>query len=76
VFVNKVLKRIFGPKRNELIGYWRKLHIEQLCNLYSLPGVIRMNKSRRMRLAGHLTHMGVRGMAIGFWWECQKERDQ
>jgi hypothetical protein len=58
--VNRVLKRIFGPKRNELIGDWRKLHIEELCNLYSSPGIIRMKKSRRMRWAGHLAHMGVR----------------
>jgi hypothetical protein len=53
-----VLRRIFGPKRNEVTGEWRKLHNEELLNLYSSPNIIRMNKSRRMRWAGHLARMG------------------
>jgi hypothetical protein len=56
-------------------GGWRKLHNEELHNLYSLPSIIRMIKSRRMRWAGHVSHMGRRGMHIGFWWGSQKERD-
>jgi hypothetical protein len=53
-----VLRRIFGPKRNELTGGWRKLHNEQLHNLYSSPSIIRIIKSRRMRWAGHVARVG------------------
>jgi hypothetical protein len=49
VFENRVLRRIFGPKRDEMIGGWRKLDNEELHNLYVLPNIIRMIKSRRMR---------------------------
>jgi hypothetical protein len=49
VFENRVLRRIFGPKRDELTGEWRKLHNEELHNLYSYPDIIRQVKSRRMR---------------------------
>jgi hypothetical protein len=69
------LRRIFGPKRDEVIGGWRKLHNEELHNLYSSPSIIRMIKSRRMRLAGHVARMGEKRMHIGYWWESQKERD-
>jgi hypothetical protein len=58
VFENRVLGRIFGPKRDEVTGDWRKLHNEELHNLYSSPSVIRMTKSRRMRRAGHVARMG------------------
>jgi hypothetical protein len=54
VFENRVLKRTFGPKRNEETGGWRKLHNEEIHNLYSSPSIIRMIKSRRMRWAGHV----------------------
>jgi hypothetical protein len=57
---------ILGPKRDEATG-WRKLHNEELHNLYSSPSVIRMIKSKRMRWAGHVAHMGRRGIHIGFW---------
>jgi hypothetical protein len=57
VFVNSVLKNIFGLKRDEAIGDWRKLHNEELRNLYSSPNIIRMIKSKRMRGAGHVTKM-------------------
>jgi hypothetical protein len=58
VFENRVLRRIFGPKRDEVTGEWRKLHNEELYNLYSSPDIIRQIKSRRMRLAGHMARMG------------------
>jgi hypothetical protein len=54
VFENKVLRRIFGPKRDEVTGGWRKLHSEERHNLYSSPSTIIMIKSRRMRWAGHV----------------------
>jgi hypothetical protein len=57
VFENRVLRRIFGPKRNEVTGEWRKLHNEELHNLYSSPDIIRQVKSRRMRWAGHVARM-------------------
>jgi hypothetical protein len=58
VFENRVLKRIFGPERDEVTGEWRKLHDEELHNLYSSLDIIRQVKSRRMRWAGHVTRMG------------------
>jgi hypothetical protein len=58
VFENKVLRRIFRPKRDEVTGDWRKLHNEELHNLYSSPNIITIFKSRRMRLAGHVARMG------------------
>jgi hypothetical protein len=62
VFENRVLRRIFGPKRNEVTGGRRKLHNEELHGLYSPPSIIRVIKARRMRWAGHVAHMGeVRG---------------
>jgi hypothetical protein len=58
VFENRVLRRIFGPKRDEVIGEWRKLHNKELHDLYSSPSVIRNIKSRRMRWAGPVARMG------------------
>jgi hypothetical protein len=58
VFENRVLRRIFGPKRDEVTGGWRKLHNEELHNLYSSPSIIRIIKSKRMRWAGHVARMG------------------
>jgi hypothetical protein len=75
VFENRVLRRIFGPKRDEMTVGWRKLHKEELHNLYSSPRIIRVIKSRRMRWAGHAARMGREGMYIGYWWESRKERD-
>jgi hypothetical protein len=54
---NRVLRRIFGPKKGEVVRGWRRLHNEELHNLYAPPNVIRKNKSRRMRWAGHLARM-------------------
>jgi hypothetical protein len=58
VFENRVLRRIFGPKRNGVMGGWRKLHNEGLYNLYSSPSIIRIINSRRMRWVGHVVRMG------------------
>jgi hypothetical protein len=60
VFENRVLRRIFGPKGDEVTGGWRKLHNEELHNLYSSPNIIRMIKSRRMRWTGNVAGMGRR----------------
>jgi hypothetical protein len=57
VFENRVLRRIFGPERDEVTGEWRKLHNEKLRDLYSSPSIIRIIKSRRMRWAGHVARM-------------------
>jgi hypothetical protein len=53
-----VLRRVFGPKRDEVTGEWRKLHNEELNDLYSLPNIVRVIKLRRMRWAGHVARMG------------------
>jgi hypothetical protein len=58
VYENRVLRNIFGPKRYDVTGEWRKLHNEEFHNLYSSPDIIRQIKSRRMRWAGHVAHMG------------------
>jgi hypothetical protein len=60
VFENRVLRRIFGPRRDEVTGDWKKLHNEELHNLYSSPNIIRIIESRRMRWAGHVARMGRR----------------
>jgi len=61
VFENRVLRRVFGPKRDEVTGEWRILHNEELSDLYSLPNIVRVVKSRRMRWAGHVACMGAQG---------------
>jgi hypothetical protein len=58
VFENRVLRRIFGPKRDEVTGEWRKLYNEELLDLYCSRSIIRIIKSRRMRWAGHVARMG------------------
>jgi hypothetical protein len=58
VFENRVLRGIFGPKRDEVTGEWRRLHNEELNDLYSSPNIFLVIKSRRMRWAGHVTRMG------------------
>jgi hypothetical protein len=60
VFENRVLKRIFGPERDEITGEWSKLHNEKLHGLYSSPNIVRVIKSRRMRWAGRVARMGRR----------------
>ena len=68
MFENRVLRRVFGPKMDEVTGEWRKLHKEELNDPYSLPNIVRVVKSRRMRWAGHVTRMGEdRGMHSVLW---------
>ena len=75
VFENRVLRKVFGPKTDKLTGEWRKLHNEELNDLYSLPNIVRVVKSRRMRWAGHVARMGRIEVCTGCWWGSLRERD-
>ena len=75
VFENRVLRRVFGPKRDEVTGEWIKLLNEELSDLYSLPNIVREVKSRRMRWAGHVAFMGQGRGYSGFCWGDLRERD-
>jgi hypothetical protein len=67
LFENRVLRRIFGPKRDKVSGEWRKLHNEELCDLYASPDIVKVVKSRRMGWLGHVACMGGREVCTGFW---------
>jgi hypothetical protein len=75
VFENRVLRRIFGPKRNEVTVEWRKLHNEELRDFYSSTSKIRIIESRRIRWVGHVARLRRIGTRIGYWWESQREGD-
>jgi hypothetical protein len=70
----RVLRRIFGPKRDEVTGEWRKLHNEELNDLYALHNLVQVIRTRRMRLAGHVACMGE--VCTGFWWGNLGGRDR
>jgi hypothetical protein len=74
VFENRVLRRISGQKRDEVMGEWRKLDNKELHDFYSSPSIIRIIMSRRMRWEGHVARIGRRGTFIDYWWESQRER--
>jgi hypothetical protein len=67
IFEKRVLRNMFGSRRNEVTDEWRKLHNEELINLYSSPNIVRVIKSIRMRWAGHVARMGRGGECTGFW---------
>ena len=69
VFENMVLRRILGPRRDEVAWKWRRLHNEELNDLYCSPSIVRAIKSRRMRWAGHVARMDEERGCIGSWWE-------
>jgi len=75
VFGNRVFWRIFGPRRVEVTGVWRKLHNEELNELYSSPNIFPVIKSRRMRWAVHVARRGRGGAYTGCWWGSLRERD-
>ena len=75
MFENWVLRRIFGPKKDEVTGGWRKLHDEELNVLYSSTNTVRVIKLRRMRWAGHVACLGTVQVYTGFWWGNLRERD-
>jgi hypothetical protein len=75
VFENRVLRRVFGSKREEVTGEWRKLHNEELSDLYCSPIIIGVIKSRRMRWAGHVARIGERRGVYSFLWGNLRERD-
>ena len=75
MFENRVLRRIFGPKRDEVTGEWRKLHNEKLNDLYFSLNIVWVIKSRKVRWAGHVARMGRGEAYTGFWWGNLRERD-
>jgi hypothetical protein len=75
VFENRVLRRVFGPKTDEVTGEWRKVHNEELNDLYCSPNIVRVIKSIRIRWTGHVTCMGEGEVCTGFWWKTLRERE-
>jgi hypothetical protein len=75
VFEEKVLRRIFGLRREEETGEWRRLHNKKLHALYSSPDIIRVVKSRSLRWAEHVAHIRARRGGTGFWWENLRKGD-
>jgi len=75
VFENRVLRKICEPIRDEVTGEWRRLHNEELNDLYCSPNIIRVIKSRRMRWAKHVARLGEKEGTYRFWWGNLRERD-
>ena len=74
LYDNMVMRRIFGPRREQVKGEWRRLHNEELNDLYSSPNIVRVIKSRRMIRVGHVARMGEeRCTCIGSWWGNRRE---
>jgi hypothetical protein len=76
VFENRVLRRVFGSRRDEVTGEWGKLHNKELNDLYSSPNIVWVIKSRRMRLAGHVAHLGERRVLYRVLVGKPEERDR
>jgi hypothetical protein len=74
VFENGVLRRIFGPKRNEVTGKRRKLHNDELNDLYTSPNIVRVIQSRKTKWAEHIARMGRAELFTGFWWGNLRKR--
>jgi hypothetical protein len=70
-----LINLIFGPRRDEVTGEWRRLNNEELNDLYSSPNIVRVIKSRRMRWIGHVLRTGKEKECIGSWWRNRRERD-
>jgi len=68
MFENRALRRMFGPKRDEVTGEWRNLHREELNDLCSSPNITRVIEAKRIRWAGHVALMGMGKVCTGFWW--------
>ena len=75
VFENRVLRRIFGPRRDDVPWEWWRLHKEELNDFYSSPNIVWVIKSRRMRWPGHVVRMGEERGCIGSWWGNRREGD-
>ena len=75
VFENMVLRRIFVSRRDDVTGEWKRLHNEELNDLYCSPNIVRVIKFRRMCWAGHVACMGEERGCIGSWWGNRRERD-
>jgi len=75
VFEKRGLRKIFGPKRDEVIGEWGRLHHVELNYLYCSPNIVRVIKSRRMRMAEHVACSGRRKVYTGVWWGNLREGD-
>jgi len=73
VFENMVLRRKFGPTRDEVTGEWRRTHNKELNDLYCSPNIVWVIKPRRMRWAGNVVHMGEERVCIGSWWGKRRE---
>jgi hypothetical protein len=75
VFENRLLRRVFGSKRDEVRGEWRKLHNMELNDFYPSPNIVRVIKSRKMKWAVHVVRMGGVEVYTGFWWRNLRETD-